>query len=79
MRIPINEKVNEYFPVKIYKISNQDLPYITQELKKLERHKRREHKRHGKTAKFNILKEEFERKLKIEATRYIHKTFQRQK
>ena len=73
MRILINEKVNEYFRVKVYKISNQDLPYITQELKKLDRHKRREHKRHGKTAKFKVLKEDFERKLKIEATRYIHK------
>ena len=39
MRYLINEKVNLYFPVKVYKISNQDLPYITQELKKLDGHK----------------------------------------
>ena len=73
MRTLFIKQVNKYFPIKIYKISNQDLPYITKELKKLDRHKKREHKRHGKSEKFKSMKAEFERKLKIEATRYINK------
>ena len=39
LRNVINQKVDKYFPVKIYKVSSQDLPYITDELKKLDRHR----------------------------------------
>ena len=35
LRRILNEKVDEHFPVKMYKISSQDFPYITNEIKKL--------------------------------------------
>lgn len=73
LRRILNEKVDEHFPVKMYKISSQDLPYITNEIKKLDRHKRKERKKNGKSEKFKELKSKFDVILKIEATRYIKK------
>ena len=46
---------------------------MTDELKKLDRHKRRENKRHGKSDKFKEMKSKFDSKLKAEAERYLHK------
>ena len=73
MRVILNEKVNQYFPVKTFKTSSQDLPYITAELKKLDRHKRREYAKHGASNKFKNMKVVFDEKLKAEARRYIVK------
>ena len=55
------------------KVSSQDLPYMTDELKKLNRHKQREHKKNGKSDKFKAMKANFDSKLKAESARYINK------
>ena len=73
LRRILNKQVEKHFPVKKYKDCSQDLPYKTDELKKLDRHKRNEHKKNGTSETFKEIKLKFDRKLKAEATRYIKK------
>ena len=72
MRNILNQRVDKYFAVQEYKVSSQDLPYMPDELKKLDRHKRWEHKKNGRSDKFREMKAKFDSKLKAEAARYIN-------
>ena len=69
----LQNKVNEYFPEKQVRISNTDKPWVTNEIKKLDRWKKNEYKKHGKTKKYTELKGVFEeKKLKAEKL-YLNK------
>ena len=60
--------------MKECKLSTNDKPFITIELKKIARKKSREYQKRGKTEKYKKLKQMFDSKYKKEATKYLEKT-----
>ena len=67
-------KLNKFCPEKSFKLGNKDKPFITRELKVLDRRKNREYAKRGKSAKYLELREDFKKKYKIEAEKYVSKT-----
>ena len=65
--------LNKYCPVKEMKIGSQDKPFINAELKKIDRRKRREYQKRGKSEKFLELKKQFDQKYKDAAEKYLNK------
>ena len=64
-------------PTKSVKFRPQiDKPYITKELKVLDRQRRREYRINGKSQKYLNLKENFSNKLKKSASAFLDKTSQ---
>ena len=69
----IEEMVEISFPIVKVKLSNQDLPYITSELKTMARAKKKEYKKNGRSMKYKKLVAVYKKKLKEEAGRYLEK------
>ena len=66
--------MNAIFPQKSVKISlNFDKPFMTSDLKKLDRQVKREYRKHSKSAKYLRLKEVYDRKYQQAATSYLEK------
>ena len=55
----ISEIIDQYFPEKNITLSENDQPWITNDLKKLKRLRQREYCRHGKSKKYFDLKKKF--------------------
>ena len=70
------KKLNEYCPEKELKISSQDKPFITSELKKLKRQRSREYCKHGKSEKYLKLAREFKSLYSKEADKYLSKNIE---
>ena len=69
-----NSKLDKFLPKKTVRMSkNFDKPYITQELKKLDRKLKREYRKHHKSEKYLSLKKAFDEKFKKAAQAYIDK------
>ena len=69
----IEKKLNEIFPMKTIKTSCSDKPFITSELKKLDRKKKKEYRKKGRSEKYLRLQSEFQMKYKKAAKKYIEK------
>ena len=69
----INEKLNLFCPIKELKLSSQDKPFITSELKRIDRLRNREYLKRGKSQKYFQLKEQFETKYKIASQKYLQR------
>ena len=65
--------MDEIFPQEKVKISIKDKSYITAELTKLDRLKKREYKKHGKSEKWVKLQSKFAIKLKKAAADHLDK------
>ena len=63
----------QFCPLKEFRLSSQDKPFITAELKILHRKKSREYIKRGKTLKYRELAAEFDAKYKNEAQKYLDK------
>ena len=73
----IHEKLDNILPQKTVKINpNWDKPYITSELKKLDRQIKRLYRRQGKSDKYVKMKMTYDSKLKKEAQAYLDKNVQ---
>ena len=71
----IQQKLDVIFPTKSVKINPcVDLPFITADLKKLDRLIKREYRKHPKSMKYQRLKENYDRKFKIAASDYLDKS-----
>ena len=55
------------------KVSSKDKPFITNELKQLDRKKKREWKRNGKSPRYKNLVKEFKEKYKCAASNFLKK------
>ena len=66
-------KLDEIFPTKSVKLSNKDKKWIDCELKKLDRSKKREWCKRGKSDKYVKLKKEFDVKFNEAAEKYMEK------
>ena len=73
MRTALQHKVNQIFPEKSVRISNQDVPFITSDLKKLQCYLKREYKRKGKSQKYIYLKSAYDIKFKKAAQDQLNK------
>ena len=72
-----NEMVDTFFPKKTVSIGPDDLPYFTEELRRLKRVRLRAYEQHGRRSRLYIeAKEAFDRKLKREAVKYREKITQ---
>ena len=69
----LKEKVDKLFPEKTVKVSTKDKPFITKELKSLDRRKKKEWRKNGKSSKYNELKHEFLTKYKKASAAYLQK------
>ena len=70
----IEEKLNTFCPEKTIRLNSQDKPWVTGEIKAIDRQKSREYNRRGKTLKYKKLAKEFEQKYKkAEAKKYLSK------
>ena len=61
------------FQKKTVRISNKDKPFITKELKTLDRKKKKEWTKHGRSDKFLKLQKEFKTKYKKAAAEHLKK------
>ena len=55
------EQVNKYFPLKECRVSSTDKPWITKDIKKLDRLRKSEYKKNGKSTKYIGLLESYNR------------------
>ena len=70
----VNEKLDSIFPLKSVKVNpNIDKPFITAELKKLNRQLKREYRKNQKSEKYRRLKNSYDEKFKKAAEAYLDK------
>ena len=69
----LNEKLEEYCPQKTVKLGAFDKPFITAEIKKLDRQKMREYRKRGKSEKYLRIAKLFDQKYKTAAEAYLRK------
>ena len=66
--------LDQHCPTKTVKLRPQvDKPFITAELKKIDRQRKREYKKHGKSEKYHSVNKLFETKYKKASTEYLNK------
>ena len=71
----MNQKLDIIFPKKSVRVNpNVDLPFITADLKKLDRLIKREYRKHLKSEKYLRLKKSYDKKFKIAASNYLDKS-----
>ena len=63
-------QVEQYFPEKEVRVSEQDKPYFTEELRNLRRRRQRAYHEGGKSQKYIDIRNEFNKKLKQAAEKY---------
>ena len=69
------QKLDSIFPTKTVRLNpNFDKPFITSDLKKLDRKIKREYRQHQKSLKYRRLKESYDEKYKIAAAEYLQRT-----
>ena len=69
----ISGMMDEHFPIKNLTVTDSDQPWITSDLKKLKRSRQREYERHGKSVKYNNLKNSFIEKQVEAVEKYTNK------
>ena len=66
-------QLDKYFPEKVIKYSNRDLPFITSDIKYYDRRVKREYRKHCKSDKYLQLKDKYDRKFQTAAKNYLQK------
>ena len=67
------DKLDKFFPEKVIKYSNRDLPFITSDIKYYDRRVKREYRKHGRSDKYLQLKEKYDRKFQNATSNYLQK------
>ena len=73
----VSEKINEYCPIKSFRINTLDNEFTTPAIKELARKKLREYTKHGNTKLFKHLKKALKNKIKDEGKLFIEKQISR--
>ena len=68
----LSDMLEASLPTKTVKLRNNDKPFITQEIKVIDRKRRREYDKHGKSQKYLALNTVYERKLKAAKQAYLN-------
>ena len=66
-------KLDEHCPLKTFKVSTHDKPWINKELKILKRRRMREYQKNGKSVKYQKLNQEFNEKYKSAAKKFMNR------
>ena len=66
------DKLDKFFPEKVIKYSNRDLPFITSDIKYYDRRVKREYRKHGRS-EYLQLKEKYDRKFQNATSNYLQK------
>ena len=69
----LHSTMNQHLPIKTLKLRTSDKPFVTPELKVLDRLRKREYTKHGKSEKFLYLKDKFDTLYKKAAKDYLSK------
>ena len=67
----LRDKVKDVFPIKSVRVSNEDKPFFSAELKKLDRYVKKEYRQKGKSTKYLRLKTAYDSKYRKAAAFYI--------
>ena len=71
----VQKKIDVIFPTKSVKINpNVDLPFISADLKKLDRLVKREYRKHGKSLKYKQLKSKYDVKFRAASSTYLQQS-----
>ena len=71
----VKQKLDVIFPTKSVRINpHVDLPFITADMKKLDRLIKREYRKHAKSMKYQRLKDSYDKKFKTAASNYLDKS-----
>ena len=70
----LTDMLDKSCPLKSVKLRTEDKPYITQELKVLDRQRRREYEKRGKSKRYLDLKVRYDRKMKSAAQDFLDKS-----
>ena len=73
LRQILDDKINKYFPIKLCRVSNSDKPWITKEIKQLDRWKKVEYRKHGKSIKYLNLLRSYDQKYKSAAKLHLRR------
>ena len=68
------DKLDKSCPSKTVKLRTEDKPYITKDIKVLDRQRMREYSKHGKSLRFYELKERYDKKLRAAAQDFLDKS-----
>ena len=68
----LRQKVEVVFPIKTVRVSNDDKPFISAQIKKLDKYVKKEYKMRGKSDKYVRLKAAYDEKYKKAATHYLN-------
>ena len=68
----LREKVKVIFPTKSVRLSNEDKPFFSKELKILDKYVKKEYKLRGKSAKYIKLKTAYDKKYNKTAAHYLN-------
>ena len=69
----LDDKIDKIFPMKTVRFSPSDKPWITAELKRLARKRKKEYRKGGKSEKYCNLKSEFDEKFQKAMVDYMEK------
>ena len=67
------EKVDQFFPQETFRISSKDKPYLTKELKQLDRQKKRVYRKQGRSQKYLELLSKFDAKFEKAVADHLEK------
>lgn len=76
LRSILTHKLEEIFPEKSVRVSNQDDPFVTSEIKKLQMYLKREYKKKGKSEKYMKLKSAYDKKYQNLAKNQLEKNIE---
>ena len=73
MQALLARMMEDSLPTKTVRLRHTDKPYITQEIKVIDRRRRREYEKNGKSTKYYQLQSTYERKLKDATQKFLDK------
>lgn len=68
----LQQQVKIVFPTKEVRLSNEDKPFFTSELKKLDKYIKKEYRKKGKSQKYQKLKAAYDEKYQKAASHYLN-------
>ena len=75
----LNFHLEKFFPMKTFRKSLSDKPWITKEIKQLDRKIKRTYRKHGKNLKYSVLMQEYQTKINKSVENYVEKYVQQLK
>ena len=69
------KKLDEFFPIKERRINSDDQPWISYQIKKLDRRRKREYRKHRRSEKWKALNKLFKKRIKIGKNEFLREEY----